>query len=55
MALIQISKDPSGRLTVVFPYDPLLVTKTKLSLVWSCLILKIKSMKKNCQNILDYL
>ena len=29
MARIQISYDPSGRLTVSFPYDPLLVEKVK--------------------------
>jgi hypothetical protein len=29
MARIQISNDPSGRITVSFPYDPLLVEKVK--------------------------
>ncbi len=29
MARIQISNDPSGRIIVSFPYDPLLVTKVK--------------------------
>jgi len=29
MARIQISKDPSGRITVSFPYDPILVSKVK--------------------------
>ncbi len=29
MARIQISYDPSGRLIVSFPYDPLLVSKLK--------------------------
>jgi hypothetical protein len=29
MARIQISNDPSGRIIVPFPYDPLLVTKIK--------------------------
>jgi len=29
MARIQISNDPSGRIIVSFPYDPLLVEKAK--------------------------
>ena len=29
MARIQVSNDPSGRITVSFPYDPLLVEKVK--------------------------
>ncbi|MDI7260352.1 MAG: hypothetical protein QME90_10580 [Thermodesulfobacteriota bacterium] len=29
MARIHISNDPSGRITVSFPYDPLLVSKVK--------------------------
>jgi hypothetical protein len=29
MARIQISNDPSGRIIVFFPYDPLLVSKVK--------------------------
>ncbi len=29
MAIIQISNDPSGRIIVSFPYDPLLVEKVK--------------------------
>jgi hypothetical protein len=29
MARIEISNDPSGRITISFPYDPLLVAKVK--------------------------
>jgi hypothetical protein len=29
MARIQISNDPSGRIIVSFPYEPLLVSKVK--------------------------
>jgi len=29
MTRIQISKDPSGRIIVSFPYDPVLVSKVK--------------------------